>query len=124
MPVLWPALARDRSALPASTGPRTCLKSSRCARRGGEDEIQVGQRGAQIVEQDGAVDDMIGAAGGGARLVARPAVARVDQPEFGQAEIRHGARHHADVFAELRLDQDDGRALRFRPRLAVFFCHR
>ena len=40
----------------------------------------------------------------------RPAVARIDDAQFAQAEVAHRARGHADVLAELRLDQhDDGR---------------
>jgi hypothetical protein len=43
------------------------------------------------------------------RALLRPAVARGHEAQFGQTEIRHGARHHADIFGQLRLDEDDDR---------------
>src|SRR5690606_16683922 len=48
-------------------------------------------------------------------LLTRPAVARIDQPQFRKAEIGHGARYHADILAKLRLDKNDYRpcCLRF-----------
>ena len=36
----------------------------------------------------------------------RPAVARIDDAQPREAEIAHRARRHADVLAELRLDQN------------------
>jgi hypothetical protein len=36
-----------------------------------------------------------------------PAVARRDQPHFGQPEVEHGARSLADILAQLRADKDD-----------------
>ena len=42
------------------------------------------------------------------RLVVRPAVAWGDQPQIGEPEIGHGAGGEADIFAELRVDQNDG----------------
>src|SRR5262249_37584889 len=39
-------------------------------------------------------------------LGAGPAVARIDQPQFGQSAIQHRARRRADVLAELWFDQD------------------
>ena len=39
----------------------------------------------------------------------RPAVARLDQAQPVQRKIAHGARGHADVLAELRLDEDHDR---------------
>src|SRR5262249_60805991 len=37
-------------------------------------------------------------------------LARSDQTQALEAEIRHGARRRADVFGELRLDQDHDRS--------------
>ena len=35
-----------------------------------------------------------------------PAVARVDQSQPGQGEVAHGACGHANILAELRLDEN------------------
>ena len=43
------------------------------------------------------------------RLVVGPAVTWADQPQIGQPEIGHGARGKADILAELRVDENDGR---------------
>ena len=88
-------------------------------RRGGEHEGQVGDRGLDGVEQFGLVEDPVGAGGGhpGARI--GPAVARLDQTQPRQAEIRHGPRRRADVVAELRLDQDHHRRRRLDPPLGL-----
>ena len=69
-----------------------------------------------VVEQPRLVEDAVGAGGRhpGARV--GPAVARLDQAQPRQAEIRHGARGGADVVAQLRLDQDDDRARPALPR--------
>ena len=70
-------------------------------------------------EDAGAVEHMIGAARGGARLLVRPALARIDEAEIDEAEIRHGARCRADILAELRLDQHDCRAVAPLGRLGI-----
>src|SRR3546814_11195933 len=36
-----------------------------------------------------------------------PTVARCDEAEFGQPEIEHRARRLADIFAQLRADEND-----------------
>src|SRR3546814_13146848 len=43
-----------------------------------------------------------------------PAVARSDQPHIDKPEIEHRPRRLADVFAQLRADEDDGGRLRQR----------
>ena len=73
---------------------------------GGEQQRAVGHRLHDGVEQFDPVQDMVGTGGGAAGLHAGPAVARLDEPQPGQPEIAHRARRHADVLAELRLDQD------------------
>ena len=50
---------------------------------------------------------MVGPGGGALGADIGPAVARIDDPQARQREITHGARGHADVLAELRLDQND-----------------
>jgi hypothetical protein len=78
-------------------------------RRRGIDEVEVGD-GPGAVGMDARPLDHPARPGRGAeRLVARPAVARVHQPQIVEAEVGHGARRRADVLAQLRVDQDDGR---------------
>ena len=59
------------------------------------------------IEQLDLLEDVIGAGGGALRADVWPAVARIDDAQPRQREIAHGARGHADVFAELRLDEND-----------------
>jgi hypothetical protein len=73
---------------------------------GGEQERAVGDRLLDGVEQLDMIENMIGAGGGALRADVRPAVARIDDPQARQPEIAHRARGHADVLAELRLDQN------------------
>ena len=80
------------------------------ARGGREQQRAVGDRRFNGLEQFDPVEDMIGARGCALRRDIGPAVARVDDAQPCQAEIAHGARRHADVLAELRLDQNDGGA--------------
>ena len=75
-------------------------------RGGGEQQRAVGDRLLDRVEQLDMVQDMIGAGGRAPGVNVRPAVARIDDPQTRQPEIAHGARGHADVLAELRLDQN------------------
>jgi hypothetical protein len=53
------------------------------------------------------VQNMIGAGGGALGADVRPAVAGIDDAQPRQRKIAHRARGHADVLAELRLDQND-----------------
>ncbi len=73
---------------------------------GGKQQRAVGDRLLHGVEQLDLIQDMVGAGGGALRTDIRPAVARLDDPQPGQPEIAHRARGHADVLAELRLDQN------------------
>ncbi len=90
------------------------------ARRGREHQRAVGDRRLHRVEQSCAIDDGVGAGGRARRVDVRPAVARIDDAEFLQAEVAHRARGHADVLAELRLDQHDDRRGRVCARTAAF----
>ena len=74
---------------------------------GGEQQRQVGDRLLDRVEQFGLLQNMVGAGRGALGGDVRPAVAGLDDPEPRQRKIAHRARGHADVLAELRLDQDD-----------------
>ena len=73
---------------------------------GGKQQIEVGHRRRNRIEQLGAVEDVIGAGGGALGGDVGPAVARLDDPQARECKIAHGARRHADVLAELRLDQN------------------
>ncbi len=86
---------------------------------GREHEAAIGDRRFDAVEQLGTVEHHVGARGGAAGMDVRPGVARPDEPQPGQAEIRHGARRGADVLAELRLDQHDDRSVDGGPFLGV-----
>ena len=77
---------------------------------GSEQQRAVGDRLLDRVEQLHMIQDMVGARGGALRTDIRPAVARVDDTQARQGEIPHRARGHADVLAELRLDQNDNGA--------------
>ena len=79
----------------------------------------VGDRGFERVVKRGVVEDAVGAGRHHARLVVRPALPRLDQPQPRQAEIGHGAGGGADILAKLRLDQDHDRAGRLDPGLGL-----
>ena len=79
------------------------------ARRRGQNDGAVGDGRRQIVEQRGVVENAVGARGRALRVNIGPAVARLDEPQPPESEIRHDAGRRADVLAELRLDQDDDR---------------
>ena len=76
------------------------------ARGGGEQQRAIGDRLLHGVEQLDLVQDVIRAGGGALRAHIGPAVARIDDAQARQPEIAHRTRGHADVLAELRLDQD------------------
>ncbi len=94
-----------------------------CPGRGGVDEAEIGNRILGGGMNRGALDDMVGPACRRPCLFARPSVARVDQAQLRQAEIGHRAGHHADIFAKLRLDQDDGRPLGDQRPVAIVVGH-
>ncbi len=76
------------------------------AGRGGEQQRQVGDRLLDGVEQLGLLQNLVGAGRRPLRGDVRPAVARIDDPQTRQRKIAHRARGHADILAELRLDED------------------
>ena len=96
---------------------RLCLVVGARGRR--KHEAAIGDGGLQGVEKRGAVEDAISAGRHHARLVIGPALPRLDDAQPRQAEIRHGAGGGADIFAELRLDQDDDRPGRRDPGSCV-----
>lgn len=67
---------------------------------------------------------MVGLGRGRTGLFAWPTIAWIDEAQFGEAEIGHRPRYHADIFSELRFDQNDRRAFRHKFKLAVRTCHR
>ena len=73
---------------------------------GGKQQRQVGDRLLDGVEQFGLLQDLVGAGGCALRRDVRPAVARIDNSQARQRKIAHRARGHADILAELRLDED------------------
>ena len=73
---------------------------------GGKQQRQVGDRLLDGVEQFRLLQNLVGAGRRPLRRDVRPAVARIDDPQTGQREIAHRARRHADILAELRLDED------------------
>ena len=80
------------------------------AGRGGEQQRQVGDRLLDGIEQLRPLQNLVGAGRRPLRGDVRPAVARVDNSQARQREIAHGARGHADILAELRLDEDHNRS--------------
>ena len=89
------------------------------ARGGGKDEAAVGDGRLQRVKKLGFVENAVGAGRHHARLVVGPRLARLDDPQPRQAEIRHGAGGSADIFAELRLDQHHDRPGRLDPAFGL-----
>ena len=75
-------------------------------RGGRKQQRAVGDRLLDGIEQLDLVQDVVGAGGRAPGLNVRPAVARIDDSQARQPEIAHRARRHADVLAELRLDQN------------------
>ena len=84
-------------------GLRLVMGAGRCREQQGE----IGDRLLHRVEQLDLFQDVVGAGGRPLRADVRPAVARVDDAQPRQGEIAHRARGHADVLAELGLDQDN-----------------
>ena len=74
---------------------------------GGEQQRAVGDRLLDRLEQLDMIQNMIGAGGGALGANVRPAVAGIDDAQPRERKIAHRARGHADVLAELRLDQND-----------------
>ena len=77
---------------------------------GGKQQGQVGDRLLDGVEQLGLLQNLVGAGRRPLRGDVRPAVARIDDPQARQREIAHRPRGHADILAELRLDEDHNRS--------------
>ena len=77
------------------------------ARGGREQQRAVGDRLLNGVEQFDASRMWSAPAAARCARDIGPAVARVDDAQTRQGEIAHGAGRHADILAELRLDQND-----------------
>ena len=84
------------------------LRQETAARGGRREIIQVRDGIRKGTKQGGRIDDLHGQRGRSSRGFVRPTVARLHEPQFPQPEIRHGPGCRAYVFAELRLDEDDG----------------
>ena len=80
------------------------------AGRGGKQQGQIGDRLLDRVEQLGLFQNLIRAGRRPLRRDVRPAVARIDDPQTRQRKIAHRPRGHADILAELRLDEDHNRS--------------
>ena len=80
------------------------------AGRGGKQQGQVGDRLLDRVEQLGLFQNLVGAGRRPLRGDVRPAVARIDDPQTRKRKIAHRPRGHADILAELRLDEDHNRS--------------
>src|SRR6266851_8010677 len=80
------------------------------ARGGGEQERAVGDRLSNSIEQLDLIQNMIGAGGRAPGMHIGPAIARIDDAQARQPKVAHRTRGHADVLAELRLDQNDNGA--------------
>ena len=105
-PATWAVISRA-----APSGATTGLAWS-CARAVvANSSVDVGHRRRNGVEQLDAIEDMVGAGGGALGGDVRPAVARLDDPQAREPKIAHGAGGHADVLAELRLDQNHNGAV-------------
>ena len=73
---------------------------------GGKQQREVGHRLLHGVEQHSLFQNLVGAGRRPLRRDVRPAVARIDYSQAGKREVAHRARRHADILAELRLDED------------------
>jgi len=114
-----PALAAEQDAAPAAARdvpgdlagcglrPDHGLGLVVGARRGGEQQVEVGDRLLHRVEQFDLFQNVVCAGRGALGGDVGPAVPGVDDAQAAQGKVAHGARGHADVLAELRLDQDD-----------------
>lgn len=78
----------------------------------GEDALAIADRVVDVVEEFCVFEDAVCIGGRGAGTFIGPAVAGADQPQLIEAAIEHGAGAHADVFAELSSDEDDGGLVR------------
>ena len=113
---------RRRSRARPLPAPTTGLAWSWARAVVANSSVQVGDRLLDGVEQLDAVQNMVGAGGGALRGDVRPAVARIDDAQPRQREIAHRARGHADVLAELRLDQNDDGAGEVASRIWSYRC--
>ena len=109
MPVRSFAASLLRSIFAASTGPRTGL-SPRARAPWWQDKLRSAMAAARSSKTFVSAITCWALAAAARGLFVRPAFARVDDAQLRQAEIRHGARDHADILAQLRLDKDDGGA--------------
>ena len=84
------------------------LGDAALAGRGGEHQLQIAQRLGHIVVKPHRVEQVGSASRHMDGLLVRPAVARRDETQVGQAEILHRPRRRADILAQLGPGQDDG----------------
>ena len=78
------------------------------AHRGGVNMRAIGHRLGHRVEQPRLFQHDVRPAGSRAGGGIGPAVTRRDQPHIGHAEIQHGPRRLADIFTQLRANENDG----------------
>ena len=83
------------------------LRQETASRGGCGEIIQVRDGIRNGTKKGGPIDDLDGKRSRSPRSFVRPTVARLHEPQFPQPEIRHGPSRSADVFAELRLDEND-----------------
>jgi len=80
---------------------------------------RVRDRLLQGIEQLSAAQNVVGAGRGALGGDIWPAVAGIDDPKPRERKVAHRARRHADILAELRLDQDDHGTGKVVPRLGL-----
>lgn len=97
------------------------LRPGPVAQRGGaDDDLAIGERGGEIGVAAGAVEDLVGVHGEGARHRAERGRG-LDQPQVGEPHVRHRARDGADVALLARAHEDDrGRGVASAQRFGTF----
>jgi len=73
----------------------------------GKDSLAIGNRLVDVVVDFCVFEDAVRIGGRGVSTVIGPAITRSDKSQIFEAAIEHGAGAHADIFAELGLDEDD-----------------
>ena len=111
MPTLPPPVTCAAISLGGGLRPHHRLGLVVGARGRGKQQVEIGNRLLDGRKQLGALEDMVGTGRRALGGDVGPAVARVDDAQAIKREIAHGPRSHADILAELRLDQNDRRAV-------------